>query len=292
MTLSILIPTFNYDARALVSSMLYLLSAEGIEGEVVVGDDASTADMVWLDDIAVSPRVRVLRSSYNLGRARNRNRLAEAAHGEWLLIVDCDACVEDDFSLRAYLEAGQQAPVVCGGLRHPEENPTPEATLRYRYEREADKRRKAAIRQLHPYAHFSTFNLLIRREVFLSIRLDESCIDYGYEDTLFGADLQRRGIAIRHIDNPLVHEGLEPNDVYLSKTETALRTLHRLGARMEGHSSILAIAQFLKRWHVSGVVVVFYRLLRESLRRNLLGNRPNLMFFKFYKLGYFLSIKD
>ena len=146
MTLSILIPTFNYDARALVSSMLYLLSAEGIEGEVVVGDDASTADMVWLDDIAVSPRVRVLRSSYNLGRARNRNRLAEAAHGEWLLIVDCDACVEDDFSLRAYLEAGQQAPVVCGGLRHPEENPTPEATLRYRYEREADKRRKAAIR--------------------------------------------------------------------------------------------------------------------------------------------------
>ena len=35
MTLSILIPTFNYDARALVSSMLYLLSAEGIEGEVI-----------------------------------------------------------------------------------------------------------------------------------------------------------------------------------------------------------------------------------------------------------------
>lgn len=292
MTLSILIPTFNYDARALVTSMLNLLSSEAIEGEVVVGDDASTGPMAWLDEMALQPHVRVLRSSHNLGRARNINRLAKAAQGEWLLIVDCDARVEKDFSLRAYLEAGKQAPVVCGGLRHPDVNPCPEATLRYRYERHADKRRKAALRQRHPYNQFSTFNILIRREAFQRVRFDEACTDYGYEDTLFGADLERNGFSILHIDNPLVHEGLEPNDIYLRKTETALHTLHRLRTRMQGHSGVLAAVERLERWHLSGLVAQVYRLSRQLLRRNLLGRRPSLTLFNFYKLGYYLCIDD
>ena len=203
MTLSILIPTYNYDARILVLAMLQRLTDEGVDGEVVVGDDASTAPMTWLDEVAALPHVRLLRSDTNLGRARNLNRMAEAAQGEWLLITDCDARMEDDFSLRAYLAATAQVPVVCGGLRHPQVNPCPEATLRYKYEREADTRRSAAIRKQHPYHQLSTFNLLIKREVFLSVRFDDACTEYGYEDTLFGAELEQRGIAIEHIDNQI-----------------------------------------------------------------------------------------
>lgn len=289
MTLSILIPTYNYDARILVIAMLQRLTDEGVDGEVVVGDDASTAPMTWLDEVAALPHVRLLRSDTNLGRARNLNRMAEAAQGEWLLITDCDARMEDDFSLRAYLAATAQVLVVCGGLRHPQVNPCPEATLRYKYERDADTRRSASIRKEHPYHQLSTFNLLIKREEFLSVRFDDACTEYGYEDTLFGAELEQRGIAIEHIDNPLVHEGLESNEVYLKKTETALHTLYKLGNRMKGHSMVVDTATRLQRWGLTGVVKTVYRLLRKSLRRNLLGNSPSLSAFKFYKLGYFLA---
>jgi len=291
MTLSVLIPTYNYNARELVTSMLQRINSEGIEGEVVVSDDASIVPMEWLDEIALLPQVRVLRSPTNLGRARNLNRLAEAAQGEWLLITDCDARMEDDFSLQTYLEVGKRAPVVCGGLRHPEINPCPEATLRYAYEREADKRRSAATRMQHPYHQLSTFNLLVDRATFLKIRFDEACTEYGYEDTLFGADLESHEIAILHIDNPLVHEGMEPNDAYLKKTETALHTLHQLDKKMQGHSTLLDTANKLRKWHLQGFVAFLFSLFRGPLRKNLLGKRPNLTAFKLYKLGYFMTLK-
>ena len=51
MMVSILIPTYNYNARALVVSMHQLSQAEGVEAEVLVGDDASTAETAWMDEV-------------------------------------------------------------------------------------------------------------------------------------------------------------------------------------------------------------------------------------------------
>ena len=347
--LSILIPTYNYNARALVESMLSLARAEHLDVEALVGDDCSTLETEWMDELCLpqpqtapvqpltdpsdpskvpqSHSVRVLRAEKNLGRARNRNRLAEAARGTWLLMVDCDAALPPSFSLRAYLNAarspsspsssspsssssspsssssssssssahtpspfGEVCPVVCGGLLHPSVNPCPEATLRYRYERAADLHRSAAERRLHPYDQLSTFSLLIRRDLFLHIRFDEACTDYGYEDTLFGAELYRRGIPVCHIDNPLLHIGLEPNDVFLAKTETALRTLSRIAPQLEGHSRLLASVRHLRRFHLVAPVRLLYRLTYKQIRRNLLGKHPSLKLFAFYKLGYYLNL--
>lgn len=290
MTLSILIPTYNYDALALVSAMREQISVCGIDAEIIVGDDASDHDNGWLAQLDQWPEVRVLRAAHNLGRAANRNRMAEAAHGQWLLMTDCDALLPPSFSLTAYMEAARQAPVVCGGLRHPDTNPCPEATLRYKYERHADRHRSAAERMVHPYAQFSTFNFLIRRDVFLGIRFDEACKDYGYEDALFGVELKHRGIPLLHIDNALVHIGLEPNDVFLRKSETALRTLHTLNGRMSGHSRVENMAVRLQRLHLAGIARTVYRLSRPLLQRNLLGQHPSLAVFAFYKLGFFLTL--
>ena len=307
--LSILIPVRNYDASTLVESFRSLALSEGVDVEIIVADDASTSLQPWLDHLEAanststssvvgssSANIHILRSSTNLGRARNINRLADAAHSEWLLIVDCDAAIPSDFSLRRYLEAAISSasveghPVVCGGLLHPDVNPCPEATLRYTYERAADLYRSADHRNRAPYAQLSTFSILIRRDIFLNVGFDEECTDYGYEDTLFGAELQRRNIPILHIDNPLLHLGLEPNDIYLSKTETALQTLHRLAPRLENHSHLLAVVGRLSQLHLTTPVRLLYRLLRPLLRRNLLSSHPNLKVFAFYKLGYYLSL--
>ena len=290
MTLSILIPTYNYHARALVRALQELVMKEGVEAEIVVGDDASTEETAWMEEAATWEGVRVVHYAENAGRAAHRNRMAETALGEWLLFIDCDAAVEADFSLRAYLEATTKAPVVCGGVRTPAINPNPEATLRYAYERAADRHRSAGERNRKPYFHLTTFNLFVRRDVFLNIRFDETCQDYGYEDALFGVELAKRDIPILHIDNPLIHMGIESNSIYLKKTETALQTLKRLQGKMQGHSHVENTANRLKQYHLTWLVRLFYCTFYKPIRHNLLGSRPNLTLFSFYKLGYFLNL--
>ena len=287
MTLSILIPTYDYNARRLVADLHALALREGVEAEILVGDDASPSGAAWLAAVEDLPSVRVLRYAANAGRAAHRNRIAEQARGQWLLFIDCDAQLPPAFSLRRYLEGTAHAPVVCGGLYHPDVNPNPEATLRYAYERAADRRRTASHRQQHPYEQLSTFNFLIRRDVFLSILFDPSCTDYGYEDTLFGVELQQRAIPIHHIDNPLIHLGLEPNAVYLAKVETSLRTLANIEKKIQHHSAVVRAARRLRALHLDGLTRRLFHLTQKKLRRNLLGPRPNLFLFKLYKLGYF-----
>lgn len=290
--LSILIPTYNYDCSALVSQLSKKAEELNDGFEIIVADDASTDKEMRnrVSELASIPDVRIFMNKENKGRAAIRNFMADQARGEWFLFIDADAEVPDEFSLKTYLEAGREADVVCGGLIHPEVNPSPEATLRYRYERNADKRRKAEIRRKNIYAQIATFSIMVRRTVFLAIRFDEQCREYGYEDTLFGSVLEKQKIRVCHIDNPLIHVGLEPNDVYLHKTETALHTLKRIENRMQDHSALIKCVSKLRRWHLTAIVKCIYKLFRKTLRRNLLSCHPSLKAFAFYKLGYYLTL--
>lgn len=289
MTLSVLIPTYNYNARALVLSMVEQAKAERIDAEVIVGDDASTSETAWMEDVASVEGVRIIHADHNLGRARIRNLLALEAQGKWLLFVDADAMMPDAFSLTMYVKAGFEAPVVCGGMYTPDVNPNPAATLRYKYERNADRHRSALVRSRHPHRQISTFNLLVRRDVFLAIRFDEQCTEYGYEDTLFGINLGNDGIPIAHIDNPLVHMGMEPNAEFLAKTEKAMLTLRRIASIMPRDFGIIGAASKLRRLHLTWAMRLFYSIFRKPMRSNLLSHHPNLFIFKLYKLGYFLT---
>jgi len=292
--ISILIPLYNDDCGQLAHDLLALARREQVPVEVIIGDDGSTDErtLAMLQALDGSEGVTVLRTKENLGRARNCNRLADAAHGQWLLFVDSDASVPPGFSLSRYAQAAEtgQAKVVCGSLRHPETNPNPAATLRWKYEKRADLQRTAAIRSKDPYARLSTFNLLVEAATFQSIRFSEQCQQYGYEDTLFGVALRQRGVPLLHIDNPLIHTGLEDNAVFLAKTETALRTLKALEGQMDGGSRLENTANRLRKWHLAGVFVAIWKLLRRPLRRNLLGTNPSLRAFNIYKLGYFLHL--
>ena len=290
--LSVLIPTYNYDCRQLVVDLHRQGETLGEPFEIIVADDASTDSDVVAANRSVQSlsHVRWVENKVNAGRACIRNQMADLACGDWLLFVDSDAQVPDDFSLRAYLDAAPDAAVVCGGLRHPATNPCPEATLRYRYERKADRRRAARFRNRSPYLHLSTFNLLVRHDVFLQIRFDADCKEYGYEDALFGVALRERGITIRHIDNPLVHMGLEPNDVFLEKSETALRTLHRLHGRMQGAAHVENVALRLRRLRLDGLFLWCYRCFQRPIRTNLLGRHPSLFLFSCHKLAYYLGL--
>lgn len=294
--LSVLIPTYNYDCSHLVHQLLEQLPQNG-DAEVIVGDDCSTEPLSSLSGC------RIYRPDHNLGRAAIRNALAREAKGEWLLFIDADAEVRSATYIADYLaiiekpklETEEETElsaynVICGGTGNLPKCPRPEARLRYDYEVAAEKRLTLSQRQRFPYAQFTTFNFLIRRSLFLSIGFDEHLHEYGHEDTFFGLELKRRGISILHIDNKLTHLGLEDADVYLTKTETALRTLATMDIEQQKNVRVSALALRLKRLHLLGLVRVFFRISKPLLRANLLGKHPSGQLFALYKLGYFSNI--
>lgn len=292
MRLSILIPTHNYDCSRLVYDLETQLSDDD---EIIVGNDCSTDKSIVakLNEIGNSGNSRLYTPSENkhpLGRAAIRNALAREAKGEWLLFIDADAEVRSKTFIDDYLAAANNAPVICGGTGNLPECPSPEYRLRYDYEVEAEKRFTVERRREFPYAQLTTFNFLIRRDIFLSIEFDEKIREYGYEDTCFGFELKERGIAIHHIDNKLIHLGIEPSTVYLSKIETALRSLAKLELEQRRQIRLSAFAMKLERYCLLGLVRCVFRLKKTQLRANLLGKHPNQKLFTFYKLGYYADL--
>ena len=265
MKLSILIPTYNYDCSQLVSQLQQQLPEDA---EIIVGDDSPP---------------------HNLGRAARRNALAREAKGEWLLFVDADAQVQNPSFIADYLAATKYGEVVCGGTGNLPECPRPKARLRYDYEVAAEKRLTLSYRRRFPYGQFTTFNFLIKRNLFLSILFDERLKEYGHEDTLFGLELKKRGIPIHHIDNKLIHVGLEDSEEYLAKTETALRSLAHMPLDQQENVRVSTLALRLKRLHLLVVVGFMFKISKRFLRSNLLGKHPKQLLFAFYKLGFFVS---
>ena len=292
MKLSVLIPTYNDDCCRLVHQLQLQLPQDG---EIIVGDDCSTdRDLTQKNKAATTlSGCRFFQAEHNLGRAAIRNALAREAKGEWLLFIDADAEVRSPSFIADYMAATEErtALVVCGGTGNLALCPRPEARLRYDYEVAAEKRFTAEFRNRFPYAQFTTFNFLVRRDLFLSIGFDEHCKTYGHEDTLFGLQLKQRGVAIKHIDNKLTHLGLEDADVYLAKTETALRSLASMDVRQREHVRVSALALRLKRWHLLGLVRILFKVCKPLLRANLLGKHPNQKLFAFYKIGAYAQLE-
>ena len=291
--LSILIPTYDYDCTTLVADLHRQAERAGIPYEIIVADDASPSEAIKQANRAINdlPHCRLVELPVNVGRARIRNRLADEARHEWLLFMDSDAEVVSDDFVATYLRH-LDADVVCGGLCHADALPSPEVSLRYAYERRADKRRAACHRAAKPYEQFITFCFMVRASVFHAIRFEESITEYGHEDTLFGIELQRRGVSLRHIDNPMRQGGIETNEEFLAKTRAALRNLATMEQAMQGHSSLLRLYALLSGMHLTGCVARLFARREQALTRRLASTRPHLGLFFVYKLGYYCKIKE
>lgn len=291
--LSILIPTYNYDCTLLVSDLQQQAEMLGVCYEIIVADDASPIP-TYKDKnrkINALPHCRFIELTQNLGRARIRNRLADEAQYEWLLFMDADAEVISCNFIADYL-AHTDAEVICGGLQHADALPSPEVSLRYAYEKRADKKRAAHFRERMPYAHFTPFNFMIRRDLFQGIRFDEHITEYGHEDTLFGIELANHNAKIRHIDNPLRHVGLESNELFLEKTRAAIRNLSTMEDTMRGYSALLSAYKILHRVRLEKLLSYCFTQNEDRFTTLLCRPRPYLGLFFFYKLAYYCKIKN
>lgn len=293
--LSILIPTYNYICTKLVHALWIQATSAVMPFEILVGDDGSTDKHTLQENRKIEQwkNCYFLEHGTNVGRAKIRNWLAEKSQYQFLLFIDSDAEVcRPDFLERYIHTANQYGCVVCGCLENIPRPESPLYSLRYKYEKNADRIRTLTYRTRHPYAQFSTFNFLIPSKIFKDILFDIRCEQYGFEDALFGEELKERGIRIIHIDNPLIHTGIETNDVFLHKTEKALNTLVVLGDDAQRFSHIAQTAKKIRKWHLAPCIKAWHRLAQKYERKNLLGSNPSLLLFNLYKLGYLLMLKN
>lgn len=290
--LSILIPVYNYNVTHLVTELHRQAEALGELYEICLLDDASDEKFkVKNREVAQKTNVHYEELPQNIGRSAIRNRLVEMAQYDYLLYMDCDSGVLMPHYLKTYVKALHPKRLLYGGRAYLPKPPSdPQYLLHWHYGRQREQQDYLE-RQKNPYHSFMTNNFLIPKSTFASITFDESLRTYGHEDTLFGMELAKKNIEIQHLNNPLLHLGLESTAVFLSKTKMAvcnLAQLQRQGKRVETRLS-QTYAQ-IARWKLLFVVGWGLKLLRPFILKYL--QRPKLVDLRYldlYKLDLFIE---
>jgi glycosyltransferase involved in cell wall biosynthesis len=292
--LSVLIPVYNTDIRPLVHTLHQQCQQEAIAFEILCLDDGSPPELIALNRSVLTfshTRYEVL--PRHLGRAQIRNQLARQARYDYLLFLDNDSLVIRPAFIRTYLQAAGLAPVLVGGTCYQPSQPAAPYRLRWHYGRRREER-AASWRNRQPYQAFYLNNIFLPRAVFLRYRLQPLPRDYGHEDSTFGRQLEAAGIAVRHLDNPVLHAGLEPADVYLNKSRQAVENLYWLYCQQGwgGATKLVRLYRQLKTWKLVRPFQLGYGLLEALILKNLRGPWPWLWLFDLYKLYYFIREDD
>ncbi len=293
--ISILIPIYNYNCVALVKELHLQASKENIDFEIICIDDASSMCKNENREINHINKCCYIELEENIGRAKIRNLLAQKATYEFLLFMDCDSEPTSSFYIKNYIDICQQEnSIICGGVKYKNENILPSQQLRYKYGKKKEEI-GATIRNEHPANKFTSFNLLISKNIFNTITFNESITQYGHEDTLFGLELQSSGFKIVHIDNSLYHLGLDENHLYLKKTrqsiENALSLSRKLPRDYINSFTLLKVYYKIKRYGLSPWFRMLYRICHKTIEKHLTGNNPNITIFSIYKLMYIAYIE-
>ena len=291
--LSILIPVYNQAVATLVGQLLAQVSAWPGPVEICLLDDGSAEEYQRQNRLlAARSGVRYEELPANVGRAAIRNALVARATHEWLLLLDNDSLLPDGSFLSYYAAAlDPAAPVLIGGTAY---RPTPPADpalrLRWHYGRVREMR-PAAQRQQDPGGQLTINNALIKKKILLRFPLDERLSGYGHEDTRLGLALARAGIVPRHLDNPVLHEGLEPAVVFLEKSRQAVRNLAQV-LRTDGLGADTRLARAAARLRRLGLATparAALTALEPVLRRQLLSAWPSLRALDLLKLRWLLA---
>ena len=284
--ISILIPTYNQPCLELVEEMRRQAEALSAPYEIIVADDGSTdtATLLANQQIASLPHCRCLSPGKNLGPARIRNFLADAAREPYLLFLDADTFPVRDHFLVDYVIKAAVNRVICGGFQYERTTHPAMCPLRYQYGIRVEER-SAEARNRSPYSQFISMSFLIDRRLFERVRFSER-MHFGYEDTYWGMMLEREGVEILHIDNPVWHHTRDTAEGYLDKIRRSVRNLAANRDLLQSHVRLLRWQQKVHALRLEGMVAFLFTCFRKRLERNLKGKTPSLRLFAFYKLGY------
>jgi glycosyltransferase involved in cell wall biosynthesis len=289
--ISILIPTYNYNIIRLVEDLHQQAVDTCVDFEIIVMEDGST---MFLEENTVVNNVEFCRHivlKENIGRSAVRNRLADEAKYGHLLFLDCDAEVCSSRFVEKYVSFCKEECVVIGGTAYDKNENDPRYSLRLAYGRQREARTALERSNEHTYHNFATFNFLISASLFQQVRFDESIRGYGHEDTLFGHQLHELGSRFIHIENPLIHKGLDDNETFIRKTEEGTHNLFLL--YKTGRYPFLADESRLLNTYIriykTGLTRLFattFNIIKPLLHKELCNPSPSLQLYDVYKVLY------
>lgn len=248
--LTVLTPFHRHDPTPLIDA---LARTERDDVELVLIDDGSgTAALLAAVCTAIHRLpfpAQIIVWGANRGRAAARNRLIEAARGEYVLFLDADMIPDAPDFLDVWLDLiDEERPAVAfGGLSLRQAPQAPETALHYFLFGRSDCRAAAA--RARDAAQFTAAsNLLVRRDVIEATPFDDSFSGWGWEDVDWALRAAQREPII-HIDNPATHAGLDTAETLLRKYREAGPNYARLLQKHPGARRFAShrAARLLKR---------------------------------------------
>lgn len=294
--ISVLIPVYQTNVAQLVDDLQTQLVELDSKSEIILSD-VSPKPVYEADPDSKKNNIHYFHHSRQLSRSENRNFLAQQAVNPYLLFLDADAVVSKRTFIRDYYNNLDSKMVICGGTAYGQETPAQrDLLLRWLYgqRREAISAKE---RNNNPHRSFSSFNFLIPADVFKENPFNSGFNRYGHEDTYFGYELENNGIPVTHIDNQLIHSGLDPTDVFLEKTREGIQALVQLSQNPDIPSDFLETIKIwntfskLQKYGLEGAFERIYNSIHKIIVKNLHSQHPNIRLFDFYKLGYLAKIK-
>jgi len=128
------------------------------------------------------------------------------------------------------------------------------------------------------------------KKIFETVQFNENLKGYGHEDTLFCVELKQNKIPILHIDNPIVHEGVEQNNTFVIKQLNAVSNLCYLinkGYKLDG-IKLVGFYLFMKKIYVLPLFLFVFSKVNFSIKKAFSEGRvSNLVLFDLLKLYEF-----
>ncbi|MBV6472831.1 MAG: hypothetical protein JPMHGGIA_01098 [Saprospiraceae bacterium] len=257
--------------------------------EIIVCDDGSGLEWQPLfQEAGRETFVRILDQPVNSGRAATRNRLAAQAQYPILLFLDADVYIAQPDFLHNYLRAipPDDHWVIYGGCQYPEERPEdPRLRLHWEYGRRVENPGLAK-RKRQAHRHFHTVNFMVPKALMLHLPFDEHLKGYGHEDSAWATALSQMGVPMAHIENPVVHLGLNTHVHFLRNVASSVSnalTLESKGQSLPGGLKFVRLC--LGGLKLKGLCYHLYRRCERRIVHNLIGQNPNLWMLGMYKLG-------
>jgi hypothetical protein len=116
--------------------------------------------------------------------------------------------------------------------------------------------------------------------------------------TLMGYQLKKAGIDILHIDNGLIHEGLETNREFLTKTKLGIENLSRLYNNVTDKKTfsrtvkILRTYNYLRIFRLTPLLAGYYIRYRDKMEIRLETGKISILLFRFYKVSMFCTYRE
>ncbi len=291
--LSILIPTYNYNITSLVKKIHEEVEKLDVDFEIKVLDDCSPNVVLENEQITNFRNTTFTRLDKNLGRTAIRNLLAKNAQYNWLLFLDADVLPKHSNFIQTYLEncENSSADVIYGGISYQKKAPSKHKYLRWHYGRKREAK-SVAERNKDPYFIISQ-NLFIKKKVFLSANINEEN-HYGL-DNLFSNQLKKLEVKVRHIDNPVIHLGIEDSESFIQKAKKAVETtviFERRGLMDDNLRPLQKSYLRLKKYRATQVFSFCISPFKKLMERNFKSENPHLFWFDLYRLNYYIELKS